>query len=54
MSDAIIGFIFGICLILGMGLGLLFNSIEIGGAIGLGVGLLILIIFRNKDRQRHR
>ncbi|WP_170138775.1 hypothetical protein [Oceanobacillus chungangensis] len=54
MNDAIIGFIFGICLIIGMGLGLLFNSIEMGGAIGLGVGLLMLLIFRNQDRQRYR
>ncbi|MFD1850916.1 hypothetical protein [Oceanobacillus bengalensis] len=52
MNDALLGILFLACLVLGMVCGMVFQSIEIGGAVGLGVGLIILILFRRKDNRR--
>lgn len=48
MSYAGIGFAFVACLFMGAGLGMFLNNVEIGGAIGLGLGLLILAMVRKK------
>lgn len=46
------GFIFIICLFLGAGLGMLLGSIKIGGAIGLGLGIVAIAVFRNERRWK--
>ncbi|WP_158595143.1 hypothetical protein [Oceanobacillus piezotolerans] len=53
MDEAILGLLFILCLALGAGLGVLIQSFEIGGAIGLGMGLLILIFFRRNGKHRN-
>lgn len=46
MSTEISGFIFICCLLLGLGMGMLFGSIRTGGAIGLGLGIVVIALFR--------
>ncbi|MBU8791263.1 hypothetical protein NSA56_10945 [Oceanobacillus caeni] len=52
MNDAFIGLLFLVCLLIGVGLGILFRSVELGGVIGLGSGLLLILLFRNKNNKR--
>ncbi|MFA1820954.1 hypothetical protein ACDX78_12350 [Virgibacillus oceani] len=42
------GIMFIACLIFGAGIGMLFGSLEAGGTIGLGAGLVSIVIFRKK------
>ncbi|WP_179151837.1 hypothetical protein [Oceanobacillus senegalensis] len=51
MNDAMIGFCFLLCLLVGIGIGVIFQAIEVGGAIGLGIGLLVVSLFRKKDNK---
>ncbi|MEC5425459.1 hypothetical protein QGM71_18420 [Virgibacillus sp. C22-A2] len=48
MNYAGVGFAFVTCLFLGAGIGMIFNNLELGGALGLGAGFLILALFRKK------
>ncbi|GFZ87794.1 hypothetical protein GCM10010978_29410 [Compostibacillus humi] len=50
MKIAVTGFGFAISLLLGVSIGILLDSFEAGGAIGLGAGLIIVSIFR-KNRS---
>ncbi|WP_249871458.1 hypothetical protein [Oceanobacillus saliphilus] len=52
MSEAIAGAIFIICLGLGFSIGLIFGSIEVGGAIGFGAGLISIVTLRITNRYR--
>lgn len=52
MNEVVSGAVFIACLGLGFTLGLLLGSIEIGGGIGLGVGLICLLILRKNDKYR--
>jgi hypothetical protein len=52
MNEVISGAVFIACLGLGFTLGLLLGSIEIGGGIGLGMGLVSVLILRRKDKYR--
>lgn len=42
------GFIFIICLFVGAGIGLFCGNIEAGGAIGLGIGVIFIALFRKR------
>ncbi|WP_170150271.1 hypothetical protein [Oceanobacillus halophilus] len=53
MNNAMIGFLFIFCLLVGVGLGSLFQSMEVGGAIGLSIGLLLVLLFR-RNRRKYR
>lgn len=48
MDAANAGLMFVICLLLGTGIGLLFGSLEMGGWIGLGAGLVSVAVFRKR------
>jgi len=43
------GLVFVACMFIGAGLGLLFNRPEVGGAIGMGVGFLLMGFIRIKN-----
>jgi len=45
------GIVFVGCMFLGAGIGMIFNSEEIGGAIGMGVGFISMAIIRFKYKQ---
>jgi peptidoglycan/LPS O-acetylase OafA/YrhL len=42
------GLIFVACMFIGAGIGLLFKRPDVGGAIGMGIGFLLLAIVRTK------
>lgn len=42
------GLVFVGCLILGSGIGMLFDNVAAGGAIGMGVGFIAMAIFGRK------
>ncbi|CDQ41135.1 MULTISPECIES: hypothetical protein [Virgibacillus] len=48
MSDATAGLTFVTCLLLGTGVGMLFGQLEAGGAIGLGLGIITIGVFRKR------
>ncbi|MGJ9459554.1 hypothetical protein [Oceanobacillus sp. CF4.6] len=52
MGEVISGAIFITCLGLGFTIGLLCGSMEVGGTIGLGAGLISIIILRKNDKYR--
>lgn len=47
-SKEISGLVFVACMFIGGGIGLLFGRPDVGGAIGMGVGFLLMAIFRGK------
>ncbi|WP_196493826.1 hypothetical protein [Ornithinibacillus caprae] len=53
MSNEGVGVVFISCLLLGAGLGTLFGSFEFGGLIGLGIGLIIVLLYRTKRPDNH-
>ncbi|WP_339230116.1 hypothetical protein NSQ77_07855 [Oceanobacillus sp. FSL K6-2867] len=52
MSESIAGAIFLICLLIGITVGYFIGYVEIGGSIGLGLGLISLLFWRKKKRYR--
>lgn len=44
------GFVFICCLLLGVGFGVLFGNVKTGGAIGLGLGIIAIALFRKGKR----
>ncbi len=50
MSDATAGLTFVTCLLLGAGIGMLFGHLEAGGAIGLGLGIVSIALFRKNNK----
>lgn len=46
------GIAFISCLAIGSGLGFYFDSFEVGGGIGLGLGVISIALFRGKRRNR--
>lgn len=42
------GFLFIICLFVGAGIGFLCGNIQAGGAIGLGLGVICIALFRKR------
>ncbi|WP_158589573.1 MULTISPECIES: hypothetical protein [Clostridia] len=48
MNVTTVGFLFFLSLVFGAAVGCLFNHMKVGASIGLGVGMLIVILFRIK------
>ncbi|MBL7147649.1 MAG: hypothetical protein ISS82_02380 [Nanoarchaeota archaeon] len=42
------GFLFPACILIGLGIGMLFNQVAVGVLIGVGVGFLALFIVKKK------
>lgn len=48
------GLVFVACMFIGGGIGLLFGRPDVGGAIGMGVGFLLMAIFRSRKVESSR
>ncbi len=51
-SRHIAGLVFVACMFIGAGIGLIFGRPDVGGAIGMGVGFLMMVILRGKEIGR--
>ena len=47
-DNSIGGLVFVACMFIGAGIGMLFNETAAGGAIGMGIGFLIMAILRSR------